>query len=68
MQERKESVARRTVLGAAATGGVLAAATTLVPTRTPDAAIADEPKVKQDSAQGYRLTEHVQRYYQTARV
>lgn len=62
---------RRKLLGAAGTTGALAAAATLLATRH------DEPTVGADAQQastapskggGYRLSEHVQRYYQTTKV
>jgi len=61
---------RRKLLGAAGTTGALAAAATLLATpqdatEAVDAA-ASSPAPKQGG--GYRLTEHVQRYYQTTKV
>jgi hypothetical protein len=37
--------------------------------RQPDAALASAPSLPADDAHGrYQLTQHVQRYYQTAKV
>jgi hypothetical protein len=61
---------RRKLLGAAGTTGALAAAATLLATR--DEPAADEAEAQAGSTPakggGYRLTEHVMRYYQTAKV
>lgn len=61
---------RRKLLGAAGTTGALAAAATLFATRD-DATVTDaEPEGQAAPKQGggYRVTEHVLHYYQTARV
>lgn len=62
---------RRKLLGAAGTTGALAAAATLLATRQaePDAAApAETAGAPQKRGGGYRLTEHVMRYYQTTKV
>ena len=61
---------RRKLLGAAGTTGALAAAATLLATRQDEpAAVADaQPGAAPAKGGGYRLTEHVMRYYQTAKV
>jgi hypothetical protein len=61
---------RRKLLGAAGTTGALAAAATLFATRTDESASAAEPQAEAAPKQGggYRVTEHVLHYYQTARV
>lgn len=59
---------RRRLFGGAATVGALAAAAAVLP-RVESAAPAAEAAAPQaDTAGGYRLTAHIQRYYQTARV
>ena len=61
---------RRAVLGATAAAGGLAAAATLLPaakTVAPDAS-AQAGDVKAEPSLGYQLTEHVKRYYTTARI
>jgi hypothetical protein len=61
------SPSRRTLFAGAGTVGALAAAAALLPkAAAPLAALA--PAAPAAAAGGYQLTEHVQRYYQTARV
>lgn len=60
-------VARRTVFVGAGAVGALAAAAAALPLRQP-AAPAPEAKQTASTEGGYQLSEHVQRYYQTARV
>lgn len=70
MSDSKTSpiLSRRRVFAGAGTAGALAAAAAALPlSPVPDskpAPVADA----QDSAAGYRLTEHVRRYYRTAKV
>jgi len=63
------ALARRKLLGAAGTTGALVAGATLFATRddTP-AQVETDAKAAPDKGGGYRLSEHVQRYYQTAKV
>jgi hypothetical protein len=70
MRDRDDKLRRRTMLAGAGTVGALAAAATLlVPGREQTVAAKTGPEQPAaDSAQGYRLTEHVKRYYRTARV
>jgi hypothetical protein len=64
----RPSLSRRTVFAGAGTVGAMAAAAALLPkTPAPAAALAAAPKAV-DATGGYQLTEHIQRYYQTARV
>ena len=61
---------RRKLLGAAGTTGALAAAATVFATRE-DASVteaAPEHQAAPKQGGGYRVTEHVLHYYQTARV
>lgn len=60
---------RRKLLGAAGTTGALAAAATLLATRQNEPAEAAEAQTDAAPAKGgYRLSEHVMRYYQTTKV
>jgi len=61
---------RRKWLGAAGTTGALAAAATLLAGRNDESGTQAEPDVKAAPQQGggYRVTEHVLRYYQTTKV
>ena len=60
---------RRKLLGAAGTTGALVAAGTLLATRQgePDA-VAQAGTAAPAQGDGYRLTEHVLRYYQTTKI
>jgi len=69
MKDPKSLVDRRAVMAGAGAVGALAAAASLLPGAKPEAvstqgAAAAAP----DTASGYRLTEHVKRYYATARI
>ena len=61
---------RRKLLGAAGTTGALAAAATLLATRADESVAPAEPEANTAPKQGggYRVTEHVLRYYQTTKV
>jgi hypothetical protein len=69
MTDRKDNLARRTLLGGAVTAGAALGVASLIKGRGPvepettKTAVATTPE-----PQGYRLTEHVRRYYATARV
>ena len=67
MEKPKSRLSRRTLFAGAGTVGAVAAAATLLPGVQPAAAV---PEVKAPPANGggYQLTEHVKRYYQTART
>jgi hypothetical protein len=69
MQEPKKPVDRRTMLAGAGAVGALATAAVMLPgaDKTATAQSADT-KPAPDTAGGYRLTEHVKRYYATARI
>ena len=62
-------LSRRRVFAGAGTAGALAAVAAVLPLgkSTPEQ-VAAEPKAAPDTSGGYRLTEHVKRYYQTAKV
>jgi hypothetical protein len=71
MTDTKSSpgLSRRRVFAGAGTAGALAAAAVALPlVRESEPAPAAEPATPPDTAAGYRLTAHVQRYYQTAKV
>jgi hypothetical protein len=64
----ESSLTRRTLFAGAGAAGALAAAAAVLP-RAPAQAVAEAAaKAVTPEADGYQLTEHVQRYYQTARV
>jgi hypothetical protein len=64
---RANALSRRTLFAGAGTAGALAAVAALLPKATAPV-VAAAPAVPAAEDGGYRLTEHVQRYYQTARV
>ena len=68
MNDGKQVNVRRTVLAGAGGVGALAAAAALLPQAVPTAAVDPAAKPEGSSAAGYRLTEHVKRYYETARI
>jgi hypothetical protein len=72
MEDRKQPLKRRGLLGGAATLGALAAAATLLPSQEPPAQAPDAAAKSGDAGKtakdGYQLTAHVQHYYQTARI
>ncbi|MFM7026969.1 MAG: formate dehydrogenase [Limnohabitans sp.] len=60
---------RRSLFGAAATVGAVAAASSVLPTAVKSLASTATPELpKPDKGGGYSLSEHVKRYYQTTRV
>lgn len=62
-------LSRRRVFAGAGTVGALAAAAVVLPLAKPDSEhAAAETKPAADTDGGYRLTEHVKRYYQTTKV
>jgi len=63
-------VKRRQLLAGAGTAGALAAAAALLPVaaRQPQASQPTDAKPAADPQDGYQLTQHVARYYETARV
>jgi hypothetical protein len=69
MQDSKPPSNRRTVLAGAGTAGALAAVAAVLPLahETAPAAQPADPKAT-DGRGGYQLTEHVKRYYATARI
>jgi uncharacterized phage protein gp47/JayE len=69
MNDRKESLARRTWLGGAATAGAAAVAVSLLPSAPEQAAkVATADADVPEASKGYQLTEHVKQYYASARV
>jgi hypothetical protein len=72
MEDRKQPLKRRGLLGGAATLGAVAAAVTLLPSQDPATQVPDAAARSGDAGKtagdGYQLTAHVQHYYQTARI
>ena len=71
MKKDSESIKRRTWLGGVASVGVVVAGSIALAQRNPvTAAIANADSVVpvSEPSTGYQLTEHVKRYYATARI
>jgi hypothetical protein len=70
MRDPKKSLDRRAVIAGAGTVGALAAAAVVLPAAQQASADAQGAGVKPlpDTAAGYRLTEHVKRYYASTRI
>jgi hypothetical protein len=69
MNEPRQKVSRRQVVAGAGTAGALAAAVAALPGRREIATQADKvPPAPAPNEGGYRETDHVLRYYRTARV
>jgi hypothetical protein len=64
----KEKVSRRRLFAGAGAAGAIAAAATVLPlARQPDGP-ETQAKPEDGKSDGYRVTEHIQRYYQTTKV
>jgi hypothetical protein len=69
MSQSHNKLSRRTLFGAAATTGAVAAVASLVPSQKVEPeALADQPKQPPARGGGYQLSEHVKQYYQTTRL
>ncbi|GHC92792.1 hypothetical protein GCM10007320_43200 [Pseudorhodoferax aquiterrae] len=66
-ETRQPALSRRTVFAGVGVAGAAAAAATVLPgaVRSAAPAVAAAPR---PASTGYQLTDHVKRYYQTARV
>lgn len=63
----RSTLTRRRMFAGVGTAGALAAVAAVLPGQPP-APVAALPKPAPDTGGGYQLTEHVRRYYQTAKV
>jgi hypothetical protein len=69
MSQAKQKLARRTLFAGVGTAGALAAVATVLPRVAPVGDPVAEPQAAPpEKGGGYRLTEHVQRYYKTTRL
>lgn len=69
MRVPEDKVARRTMLASAGAAGALAAAAALAPGRKTEQAPKPEGEPRAGARPaGYRLSEHVKKYYRAARV
>jgi hypothetical protein len=68
LSEAGPRLSRRLVFAGAGTAGALAAAAAMLP-KAPEPPVPDTAAAPPDSDQGrYQVTQHVLRYYQTAKV
>ena len=68
-QSQTTKLGRRQVIAGAGTAGALAAAAVALKPAVPEAAAPQPAQTpKPEAGGGYRVTEHVMRYYQTAKV
>ncbi|MDN3919902.1 formate dehydrogenase [Roseateles violae] len=67
-ESKQQQVSRRRLFAGAGAAGALAGAAVLIPRGEPAAPVAEAPKPAPEAGGGYQLTEHVMRYYQTAKV
>lgn len=68
MNDPQSKLSRRRVFAGAGTLGALAAAAAVLPVAQDAAPVAAKTQPEADQAGGYRLTAHVQRYYQTTKI
>ncbi len=68
MQESQPKPSRRGFFFGAAATGVAAAAILAVPGAPPSEVSPEAPKPAPEKGGGYSLTDHVKRYYSTARI
>ncbi|MEO6973737.1 MAG: formate dehydrogenase [Rhodoferax sp.] len=68
MRQSQSKLSRRTVFAGAGTVGVVAAVAGLIPSTDKPQPASAQPKVAPTRGGGYSLTDHVKRYYKTARV
>ena len=70
MSDQKQTLARRTLLGGAATAGAALGAAALMRGKGDPAPAPQQTAQVTDASEGegYRLTEHIKQYYATARI
>lgn len=68
MNESQPKLSRRRVFAGAGTAGAVAAVAAVVPALQQEPSAATAANAKPDNGGGYRLTQHVLRYYQTTRI
>jgi acyl-CoA thioesterase len=66
--ELSPQLSRRRVFGGVASAGALAAVAAVVPRLQAPAPVSADSAATPDADGRYQLTQHVRRYYQTARV
>jgi cobalamin biosynthesis protein CbiD len=68
MQSENKASRRGFMLGATVAGAAAAAVATLPKVQTEPAAAVSEPQPAPEKGGGYRVSEHVKRYYKTTTV
>jgi hypothetical protein len=68
MSQSQSKLSRRTLFGAAATTGAVAAVASMLPSRAEPEVAIEQPKEPPTRGGGYQLSEHVKQYYQTTRI
>lgn len=68
MSQPDAKMSRRRLFAGAGAATAVAAVAALVPQAPEPEAVAAQPEPADPGRKGYQLTEHVQRYYQTARI
>lgn len=70
MSDKKSPLSRRQMVAGAGTVGALAAAASVLPLGQPQdvPAAAEATRAADTTKPGYRLTAHIERYYQTTKV
>ncbi len=68
MSQPKSKLSRRTLFAGAGTAGAIAAAATLLPQVVQPTAATPHAQKPPAKGGGYRLSEHVKRYYQTTLI
>lgn len=67
-QPKQEHLSRRRLFAGVGAAGALAGAAALLPRGEPVQSVAQAPQPAPEAGGGYQLTDHVKRYYQTAKV
>lgn len=68
MNESASKLSRRRLFAGAGAVGAVAAAAAVLPTVRPETAEPSARTATDGKTEGYRVTQHVLRYYETARV
>lgn len=68
MTDSNSKLSRRRLFAGAGVAGAVAAAAAVLPVVQQQPQTVANPEPSGEKPEGYRVTEHIQRYYQTARV
>ncbi|PZP32090.1 MAG: formate dehydrogenase [Roseateles depolymerans] len=67
-ESKQQQLSRRRLFAGAGAAGALAGAAMLIPRGEAVQEVAQAAKPTPEAGNGYQLTDHVKRYYQTAKV